>query len=57
MEQQVIEHATVVINNNSGVFDKAQNCADAVGHILPHGSSLAVYYPGHKGTLWGARPR
>ncbi|MFJ3575527.1 DddA-like double-stranded DNA deaminase toxin [Streptomyces rubiginosohelvolus] len=57
MEQQGIEHATVVINNNAGVCDKAQNCADAVGHILPYGSSLTVYYPGHKKTLWGARPR
>ncbi|WP_179890362.1 DddA-like double-stranded DNA deaminase toxin [Streptomyces sp. st140] len=57
MEQQGIEHATVVINNNAGVCDKAQNCADAVGHILPYGSSLTVYYPGDKKTLWGARPR
>ncbi|MEV7114290.1 DddA-like double-stranded DNA deaminase toxin [Streptomyces anulatus] len=56
MEQQGIEHATVIINN-AGVCDKAQNCADAVGHILPYGSSLTVYYPGGKKTLWGARPK
>lgn len=52
MEQQGVEHATVVINNTAGVCDKAQNCADVVGHIPPYGASLIVYYPGGKKNLW-----
>jgi hypothetical protein len=56
MDNNGIKSATVVINNSAGVCDKAQNCADAVGYILPVGSKLTVYYPGGKKVLWGARP-
>ncbi|CAM5619417.1 hypothetical protein SCANM124S_06939 [Streptomyces canus] len=57
MDNNGIESATVVINNNAGVCDKAQHCVDAVGYILPVGSKLTVYYPGGKEVLWGARSK
>ncbi|MGQ4489993.1 DddA-like double-stranded DNA deaminase toxin [Streptomyces sp. SAS_281] len=56
MDQNNIESATVVINNNAGVCSKAQNCSDAVGYILPAGSKLTVYFPGGMAVLWGKRP-
>ncbi|MFD8801542.1 DddA-like double-stranded DNA deaminase toxin [Streptomyces atroolivaceus] len=57
MDMNGIEGATVIINNNAGVCSKAQNCEEAVAHILPVGSKLTVYYPGNKKTFWGARPK
>ncbi|MDX3854369.1 DddA-like double-stranded DNA deaminase toxin [Streptomyces sp. AK02-01A] len=55
MDQKGIKNATVVINNNAGVCDKAQNCIDAVAVILPVGSTLTVYFPGGKKVLRGMR--
>ncbi|MER6230631.1 DddA-like double-stranded DNA deaminase toxin [[Kitasatospora] papulosa] len=46
-----------MINNYVGACPKAQNCEEAVAHILPVGSTLTVHYPGRKKTLRGARPK
>ncbi|MEU2346345.1 DddA-like double-stranded DNA deaminase toxin [Streptomyces sp. NPDC013082] len=40
---------------NVGACSTAQNCEEAVAHILPVGSTLTVYYPGSKETLRGSQ--
>ncbi|MEV7683061.1 DddA-like double-stranded DNA deaminase toxin [Streptomyces sp. NPDC088341] len=35
MNENQVKEATVVINNNEGVCNQAQNCELAISHILP----------------------